>query len=215
MNMATDGLDTFLRAEEEASRLVNELTRLKEETESYRTAREALGQAAKGVSKLAARLAEIAGQLGGFVGTLRLISTPELLRGQEAVTSEVAMLRQDLGGTRQSIFEALAQSMEQVRVLRETVESAERARQEELQRLQQGIGSLATAESITDLRETFGQREAAHRRDIQTIREDLRAQLAGARAAVRAVRNLAFGSVALLVIALALLGWLALSLARG
>lgn len=213
--MATDALDTFLRAEEEASRLVNELTRLKEETESYRTAREALGQAAKGVSELATQLAEIAGQLGGTVGTLGSIGTPELLRGQEAITSEVAMLRQHLGGTRQSIIEALAQAMEQVRVLRDTVELAERARQEELQRLQQGVGALATAGSITDLRETFEQRGGGAPEGHSDYKEDLRAQLAGARAAVRAVRNLAFGSVALVVIALALLGWLVLSPARG
>lgn len=158
--MATDGLDRFLRAEEEAHRLVDELTRLKEETESYKTAREALSEAAAGVSELSTRCAKIAEQLGGLVETLRSIGTPELLRGLEAVGSEVGMLRQDLDGTRQSIIEA-------------------------------------------------------HQRDVERIKENLIVELSVARAAVRAVRNLALGIVALLVIALAVLGWLALSLARG
>ena len=143
--MATDRVDAFLRAEEEADRLVDELTRLKEETESYTTARQALGQAAEGVSELATRLAEIAGQFGKVVETLRSIGTPELLRGQEALASEVTALRQDLEGTQ----------------------------------------------------------------------EKLSSHFAGARAAVRTVRNIALGNVGLLAITLALLGWLALSLGRG
>ena len=158
--MATGGLNSFLRAEEEANRLVEELRRLKEETESYRTSREALGQAAAGVSDLSTRCANIAEQLGGLAQTLRSIGTPELLRGLEALASEVGMLRQGLDGTRQSIIES-------------------------------------------------------HQRDIERIKENLGLQLAGARAAVRVVRNLALGSVALLVTALAVLTWLALSLARG
>ena len=91
--MAPHGVDAFLRAEEQADRLVTELTRLKEEIESYRTAHQALGQAAEGVSALAARSAELAVQLGRVVETLRSIGTPELLRRQEAVSSEVAAFR--------------------------------------------------------------------------------------------------------------------------
>jgi hypothetical protein len=160
MNMATGGLDSFLRAEEEADRLVEELRRLKEETESYKTAREALGQAAAGVSELATRCAEIAERLGGVAETLRSIGTPELLRGLEKVVGEIGVLRQDLDETRQSVIEA-------------------------------------------------------HQRDIKQVKESLGLQLAGVRAAVRVVRNAALGSVVLLVIALAVLSWLSLSLARG
>jgi hypothetical protein len=160
MSMATDGVNRFLRAEEEAHCLVDELTRLKEETKSYKTAHEALGDAAAGVGELSTRCANIAEKLGGLAETLRSIGTPGLLHGLEAVAKEVGVLRQDLGGARQSIIEA-------------------------------------------------------HRRDVERIKEDLSAQLSGARAAVRAVRNLALGSAALLVIALIVLGWLALSLARG
>lgn len=208
--MADDGVERFLRAEEEANRLVEELKHLKEETESYQTARKALGEVAQGVAGLATRLSDISGRLGDVVETLRSIGTPELLRGQEAVTREVAMLRQDLGGTQQSILEALTQAMDQVRILCETLESAERTRQEALQRLQQRIGELAAAESITDLQEVLEQREEAHRQEIQALKEDLSAQHANIKAVVDTVRNLALGSIGLLVIALALLVWLAL-----
>lgn len=145
--MARNGVESFLRAEEEANRLVEVLRRLKEETESHKTAREALDQAAAGVSELSTRCAEIAEQLGGLAKTLRSIGTPELLLGLEAVTKEVGTLQQDLNGTRRSI-------------------------------------------------------------------EDLANQLKDTSRAVQAVRNLALWSVALLVVALAVLGWIALSLAR-
>lgn len=158
--MATEGVDSFLRVEEEANSLVEQLRRLKKEIESYKTARMALDQAAASVSELSTRCAEIAEQLGGLGETLRSIGTPELLRRLEGVTSEVDTLRQDLDGTRQSIIEA-------------------------------------------------------YQRDIEQLKESVGVQLAGTRAAVGAVRNLALGSVALLVITLAVLSWLVLSLARG
>ncbi|MEW6756438.1 MAG: hypothetical protein AB1505_36520 [Candidatus Latescibacterota bacterium] len=146
--MATGGPDAFLRTEEEANRLVDELTRLKEETEAYSTARGALDHAAQGLSDLAGRMGGIAVQLRDVAGTLRSIGTPELRRGQEALTGEVAMLRQDLG------------------------------------------------------------------RSIGALSDDVRAQLAGARAELRTLRHLALVGLALLVTALALLGWLALSVPR-
>jgi chromosome segregation ATPase len=190
MTMATDGVEAFLRAEEEAHRLVDELGRLKQESESYKTARETLDGAAEGVSGLAAQLADLAGQLGGVVQTLRLIGTPELLRAQEAVTSEVAALRQDLDGTQRSITDHIANAMEQVRVMCTTLEAAERARQEELQRLQGGMDALAT-------------------------KEDLGARLAAVNATVGTARNLALGTVGISLVTLVLVAWVALSLGRG
>jgi chromosome segregation ATPase len=160
MNMATGGLDSFLRAEEEANRLVEELRRLKKEIESHKTAHEALSEASAAVSKLATRCAEIAERLGGLAETLRSIGTPELLHRLEEVARVMGVLRQDLDGTRQSVIEA-------------------------------------------------------HQRDMEQLKESLGVQIAGVTAAVRVVRNWALGSVVALVIALALLSWLALSLARG
>ncbi len=113
--MATGGLDSFLRAEEEANRLVEVLRQLKEETESYKTAREALGQAAAGIAELSNRCASIVERLGGLAGTLRSIGTPELLRGLEGVASEVGMLRQDLDSMRHSIIEAHQRDVERIK----------------------------------------------------------------------------------------------------
>ena len=213
--MATGGLDSFLRAEEEANRLLEELRRLKEETESYKTAREALGQAAVGVSDLSTRCARMAEQLGGVAETLRSIGTPELLRGLEGMASELGMLRQDLDSTRQSITEALAQVMAQVLAQRETLQAAERDHQEGLQRMHQAMNALATAESVSAVRQELEQRHEAHRQELVAVQENLGAQVAGAKAVVTTVRNLALGSIGLSLIALALLGWLVVTLARG
>lgn len=93
----SNGVEGFAQAEEEANRLVDELSKLKLETESYRTSRAALGEAAQEVGRLAARLGDVAEGLGGIAETLRKIGTPELLRAQEHMSAEVAALRQDLG----------------------------------------------------------------------------------------------------------------------
>lgn len=154
MNVATDRVEAFLRAEEEAYHLVDELAQLKKEIESYKIAHEALDEAAGGVSRLANQLTDIAGQLGGVVEALRSIGTPELLRGQEAVTREVTAL----------------------------------------QRMLEQQGEI-------------------HRKDISTVKEDMNAQFSAAKVAADKVRNLTFGTLGLVLITLALVSWLALSLA--
>ena len=198
--MATNGVDEFLRAEEEAHRLVDVLKQLKEETESYRSARVALGQAAESVSELATRLAEIAGDLGVVVEMLRSIGTPELLRRQEALASDVATLRQDLDSMQRLITEAHQQDAETIR--------------EELLRGQEAVtsGVATLRQDLDSMQRSFTE---VHQRDTEAIREDVSAQLADARAAVRAVRYLVLGNVGLLVTVLVLLAWLVLSLVRG
>ena len=158
--MPTDGVDDFLRAEEEANRLVDELARLKHETESYKTARDALDGAAEGVSGLATKLGGLAGRLGDVVEALRSIGTPELLGRLEAVASDIATIRQDLGNTQRSIVKA-------------------------------------------------------HQQDIKTLKDALSAQFLSTGTTLRVVRNVAIGNVALMVMALALLGWMALTLVSG
>jgi uncharacterized coiled-coil DUF342 family protein len=171
--MATGPLDPFLKAEEEANFLVEQLKRLKEEVESYRTAREALSKAAEAVSKVSTRCASIAERLGGLAEALRSIGTAELLQGLQEIAEEVRMLRQDLDSTRQSTIELHKGSFERLQKL-----ISERS----------GWASDA-AKNITELRKT----------------------MAGITAEVRVLRNLAFGSIALLVMALVLLGWIVLS----
>jgi len=213
--VSTDGTDLFLQAEEEANRLIEVLAQLKKETESYRTSRQAMGEAAEGVGVAATRLADVALQLGSLGETLRSIGTPELLRAQKAVANQVAGLRAAISDTQQSIAEALGRAITQVSALQETVESAERNRQEQLHLLQQGLGRLATAESVATLRDLLEQREEEHRREIEAIKKELGMQQADTKAAVGTVRNLALGTVGLLVIAVALLGMLLVSIPRG
>jgi DNA anti-recombination protein RmuC len=139
MNVAMDGVEALLAAEEQANRIAEELTRLKEETESYRTAGKALDQAGKGVGDLAIRLADIAGRLGGVVETMRSIGTPELLSGQETIGNELARLHQGLTGTQQSVIEAVSQTVDQVRLLSKTIESTEQAHRLAFERIQQDM----------------------------------------------------------------------------
>lgn len=102
--MAAPGsVEAFMEAEEEASRLVEELARLKVETESYRTARGTLEEAGAGVARLAGELADAAQRLDGVIQTLRTIGTPELLRAQQAATAEVAALRAALAEARSAM----------------------------------------------------------------------------------------------------------------
>lgn len=215
MNVVTDGTDLFLQAEEQANRLVDELTRLKEETESYTTSRRALDAAAGGVSELATRMADVAGQLGALGETLRSIGTPELLRAQEAVAKHVAGLHAEISNLHQSNSEALDRAIALLRALRETMEHTEQNLQEQFHTLQQGLGGLATATSVTTLRDLLEQREEEHRLQMAAIKQELCAQLADTKAAVGTVRNLALGAVGLLVIVVALLGSLVLQIVRG
>ena len=92
-----------MEAEQEANRLVEELTRLKNESESYRAARGTLEKAGDGVARLGGELADAAHHLDGMIETLRAIGTSELLRTQEAATAEVAALRRDLASTRRAM----------------------------------------------------------------------------------------------------------------
>lgn len=130
--MAAPGsVETFMEVEEEASRLVEELTRLKAETESYRTARSALDEASTGVARLAGELADAAQRLDGVIQTLRSIGTPELLRAQEAATAEVAALRAELTETRRTVDASVAAQRETLdstaSELRASVDRAARA----------------------------------------------------------------------------------------
>lgn len=104
--MANDRVEEFLRAEDEAHRLVDQLSELKRETESYSTARIALQDAGSGIATLTDALAGAAQRLEEVVKTLRSIGTPELLRAQEATTVELASVRSALDATK-AITQAL------------------------------------------------------------------------------------------------------------
>jgi hypothetical protein len=91
--MANEGADTFLRAEEQAHRLVEELSKLKRETESYNAARTSLQEAGSGIATFTDSVAGAAKGLQDLVVTLRSIGTPELLKAQETTATELASLR--------------------------------------------------------------------------------------------------------------------------
>ena len=213
--MANGTIDTFLQAEENAHRLVEELTRLKSEADSYKGARKALDQAADGVSTLVGSLGDIAGRLGVVVETLGSIGTPELLRGHEAIIGELTALRQNVSATQQSIMEAVTQNASRLSALHEALDRTQQLHQEQLTQIEQQIRALATADSLSSFRREFEQQYTAHREEVKVVREELGARVAGSTAAITAVRKLAIGSIGLSLVTLVILGWVALTLVRG
>jgi len=95
---------------------------------------------------------------------------------------------------------------DQVGVLQQRTEDFQQAiveaHQRDVERIKGDIGSIQ--HSILE----------AHQRGTERIKQDLGVQLANATAALRMVRNVALGSVVLLSVALAVLMWLVVSLAR-
>ncbi len=78
------------------------------------------------------------------------------------------------------------------------------------------LGSVeAVATELRTLRDQLEQQHEADRQQVQSVRESLDAQVRGVVNLVTTLRNLAFGSIAISLIALVFLGWLVLSLGRG
>lgn len=213
--MANGTIDTFLQTEENAHRLVEELTKLKSEADSYRSARKALDQTADGVSTLVRTLGEIAGRLSIVVETLGAIGTPELLRGHETIIGELTALHQNVSATQKSIMDAVTKNASRLSALHETLDRTQQLFQAQLTQIEQQIRALATADSINSFRRDFEQQYTAHREEIKVVREELGARVAGSTAAINAVRKLAIGSIGLSLVTLAILGWVALALVRG
>jgi hypothetical protein len=106
--MATDErVAKFLQAEDEASRLVDELSRLRKETEAYSAAGRALEEA---VHQLGTLVKEVSGAAGGVkevATTLREIGTPALLRAQEALGGQISSAQKDIRGVKNTLLWAL------------------------------------------------------------------------------------------------------------
>jgi hypothetical protein len=232
--MERHGLESFLHAEEEANRLVDALTQLKQETESYKTARESLGQSAAVVAELSTRCASIVAQLDGLGDTLRAIGTPELLRGLEQVASDVEAVHRELRATQESVVRAhelniaeLRAALEE-RVAREVallLQNLDQAQKAFVDSYEQAIARLSAAlhERITHGEERLienvhaMQRSLveAHQQHLANATTSVVEQLTGVRRLLGFVRWMAVGTVALLGVALGLLFWQILSLARG
>ena len=186
--MANDNVDSFLKVEEYAHRLAEELTRLKSETESYTAARKNLDQAAGSVTALVGSLGEVCGRLPVVVETLRTIGTPELLQRQEVVKGEIVSLRQELSATERSVMEAVSKPAAQ-------------------------LGALL--EKVVSLQQELEQRHVSHQQEVLIARKDLSAKVAAGTAAIANVRRLAVGSIGLSMAALAILLWAMITFVRG
>lgn len=97
--MTTDEhIQQFLDAEDQASRLVDELSKLREATGNYTAAGQALDDAAGHLGSTSASLIKIAEGVRDTTSTLREIGMPEILAAQDSTKSEISSLRQELGG---------------------------------------------------------------------------------------------------------------------
>jgi chromosome segregation ATPase len=125
--------DDFLAAEEEANRLVGELTELKRQIGGYGEARLALGELASRLGAVADRLAGLTGSAADHIKVLREIGAPqireeirraadqieavqqELQKGQSANASLVGDLRRDLSAKVTGLQDALKATEQKIR----------------------------------------------------------------------------------------------------
>jgi uncharacterized protein (DUF3084 family) len=87
--MTVTSVDDFLRAEEQAHRLVDQLDQLAQQMAHYKAAHDALDGAGKSLQELSTRLAVLAGDMSAVIETLRAIGTPEILRAQQETAETV------------------------------------------------------------------------------------------------------------------------------
>lgn len=106
--MEHNASERFLKAEEEANKLVDLLAQLDQEANSYRTARQSIDVAASGVADLTERLSECAGRLVAATETLRSIGTPELMSKQDELGTALSSTDQDVTAIRRSLAELAA-----------------------------------------------------------------------------------------------------------
>jgi len=238
--MVTDVLESFLKAEEEANRLVEVLSQLKTETQSYKAAYKALDQASAGVGELASRCAQIAERLGGLANTLEAISTSELLRRLDVVAAEVETLRKDLERMCSSIMGSYHGDLERIKHdlneqhagtvskvetllhdLKGTWRSIMGAYQGDLDRLkndlnaQHGMTAAKVDTLLNELHEMWRSTMEAHQRDLDRLKHELEGQQESTKAALRSLRKLVVGSLVLPPITLALVIWVLLLMLRG
>ena len=107
--MATDErVQQFLQAEEEASRLVEELTRLKQEIQHYSAASHSLDEAGARIGSLVDEVSKATTGVGDVIKTLREIGTPELLDRLSAIEElvETSLLERFVGelGSHRKLF---------------------------------------------------------------------------------------------------------------
>lgn len=118
--MLGDSAESFLEAEEQANRLVEELVRLKQEVESYAVARQTLDGAAQRVKGLLDPMTEAASRMRDVVSALERIGTPQILQAQQELLARLDKVHGAVGVMAQRVG-GLGSSLE---VVRETIESS-------------------------------------------------------------------------------------------
>jgi len=122
--MGDSSVTRFLEIEEEATRLVEELTRLRQETESYASAKNAIGTAGEQVASAAGALQRTAESSVAVVQSLREIGTPELLTNQQAMEARIETVGETLNEGIGQLSEQISEVSSAVSELRKSLGTA-------------------------------------------------------------------------------------------
>src|SRR5687768_5344380 len=110
--------DRFLEVEQETSELLSVLQALRTETEHYSRASRTVDEAAQHVQSLAEPLTAAAAGLDSVVHVLQEIGTPEILRRQEALQEDVARIVDLLSRTQEAVSSSVAQLRQELQPIR-------------------------------------------------------------------------------------------------
>lgn len=205
--MPDDRVSEYLRAEEEANQLLEELTRLQKEIESYSSARGTLQAASDSVKDLCGKLAGACVRFSEVVKTLETIGTPELIRLQNEQAKTIASLDMALQGKLAAVLEnvekssgsissSITKATKTIGDLSGVVDASTSHHQEAQEKIVNTMGQLASQAGLQSLQEKL---TAQRQQDQQNLKSEF--EIHGQH--VGKLRSLVIGATIWLTIAVA------------
>jgi DNA repair ATPase RecN len=145
------GNQQFLSLEDQAGRLVDELTALRVETASYATADKSLRDVSASLQTLMTELANAASRIGEAASIMREIGTPQILDRQQTALSQLSSLESSIGSARASLSELHEQVQQAIVALDNAANLQQQGTDSVLSRIDDHVSRVADLrEMITD-----------------------------------------------------------------